>query len=177
MMSLRNRMRQVKICALRRYYRARRVHPTTYLALGSKIPRSLKMGAYGYLGPGAIIPHGVKIGNYALIGPELLITGNDHRFDKPGTATIFSGRPQRRELIIDDDVWIGARVTILQGLNIGRGSIVAAGAVVTRNVEPYTIVAGVPARPIKKRFSEGDMAMHETYLSRPPHQGTYCGPI
>lgn len=56
--------------------------------------------------------------------------------------------------IIGNDVWIGARVTILSGVSIGDGVIIAAGAVVTKDVEPYTIVGGVPAKPIRKRFTD-----------------------
>ena len=55
---------------------------------------------------------------------------------------------------IGNDVWIGARATILSGIKIGDGAIIAAGAVVTKDVEPYTIVGGVPAKPIKKRFTD-----------------------
>lgn len=56
-------------------------------------------------------------------------------------------------IIVEDDVWIGYGATVLDGVKIGRGGVVAAGAVVSKDVEPYTIVGGVPARPIKKRFS------------------------
>lgn len=57
-------------------------------------------------------------------------------------------------IVVEEDVWIGYGATILDGVHIGRGGIVAAGAVVTKDVEPYTIVGGVPAKPIKKRFSQ-----------------------
>ena len=61
---------------------------------------------------------------------------------------------ENKPIVIEDDVWIGARVTVLGGVTIGRGAIVAAGAVVTKNVAPYSIVAGVPAKPLKMRFDE-----------------------
>ena len=135
------------------------------------------MGPYGYIGPGAGSPSGVRMGKYVMIGPELLITGADHCFDIPGTAVIFSGRPQPRECIIEDDVWIGARVTVLKGIRIGRGAIVAAGAVVSRNVAPYMIVGGVPARAIKPRFSEDIAKIHDAYLAKPAQSGSFCSPI
>jgi maltose O-acetyltransferase len=64
---------------------------------------------------------------------------------------IDQGFKDKEPVIIEDDVWIGARVIILPGVKIGKGSIVGAGAVVTKDVEPYSIVAGVPAKLIRKR--------------------------
>lgn len=58
-------------------------------------------------------------------------------------------------ITLGDDVWVGYGATILDGVKIGRGGVVAAGAVVAKDVEPYTIVGGVPAKPIKKRFNQG----------------------
>lgn len=153
------------------------VHPTTFLAGRCQIHQSLKMGPYGYVGPGAEIPADVEFGKYVMIGRDLLITGDDHRFDRPGFAIIFSGRPDREKCVLEDDVWVGARVTILQGVRIGRGSIVATGAVVTHNVPPYTIVGGVPARVIRSRFDSNEIKVHDAYLNLPPKEGEYCGPI
>ena len=67
--------------------------------------------------------------------------------------------------IIESDVWIGTRAVILAGVTIGRGAVVAAGAVVTRSVEPYAIVAGNPARLIRKRWDDETIAEHERQLS------------
>lgn len=58
------------------------------------------------------------------------------------------------ECIVGNDVWIAANACICRGVTVGNGAVVAAGAVVTKDVEPYTIVAGVPARPVKKRFND-----------------------
>jgi acetyltransferase-like isoleucine patch superfamily enzyme len=176
-MSLRKKMRQVKVLILRLKYRARDVHPTSYLACGSRLNPALKMGAFGYIGPGSVVPRGVEIGKYVMIGPELLITGNDHRFDESGTAVIFSGRPAPKTCVVEDDVWIGARVTILMGVRVGRGAVVAAGAVVTRDVAPYTIIGGVPARLIKQRFGVEAQKTHDAYLALPAHEGEYCETI
>jgi acetyltransferase-like isoleucine patch superfamily enzyme len=68
--------------------------------------------------------------------------------DKPGL------KPAHRKVTIGSDVWIGERVTILPGVQIGHGAIVGAGAVVTKDVHPYSIVVGIPARVMKYRFTE-----------------------
>ena len=77
--------------------------------------------------------------------------------------------------MIEDDVWIGARALVRSGVRVGRGAIIAMGAVVVADVEPYTIVAGVPARKIRNRFSTPeDIAEHDAMLAREPFCGSYC---
>ena len=176
-MSLRNILRRVRMSWRRLRYRAWGVHPTSYLGKNCTLHSSLQMGAYGYIGPHSVVPSGVTMGNYVMIGPELLITGADHRLDEPGKAVIFSGRPEPETCVIEDDVWIGSRVIVLKGVRIGRGAVIAAGAVVTRDVPPYTIMGGVPARPIRQRFDEAAQKKHDVYLALPPHEGAYCAPI
>ena len=68
-------------------------------------------------------------------------------------------------MIIEEDVWFGANVTILKGVTIGRSSIIAAGAVVTKDVPPYSIVGGVPAKVIKMKWSENDISIHEQFIN------------
>lgn len=69
-----------------------------------------------------------------------------------------------QDVVIDEDVWCGANVTILKGVTIGRGSIIAAGAVVTKDIPPYSVAGGVPARVIKTRLSESEIENHESAL-------------
>lgn len=71
---------------------------------------------------------------------------------------------QDAPVIIEDDVWCGANVTILKGVTIGRGSVVAAGAVVTKSFPPYSIIGGVPAKLIKIRFTLEQIKKHERLL-------------
>lgn len=85
----------------------------------------------------------VAIGNRVRIGPYVSITDTDFH-----DAYDRNLRPAGTPVVIESDVWLGARVLVLKGVRIGRGAIVAAGAVVTRDVAPFTVVAGVPARPI-----------------------------
>ena len=69
-----------------------------------------------------------------------------------------------KEVIIEEDVWIGSRVTILMGVTIGRGATIAAGSIVTKDVPPYTIVGGVPAKVIKRYWTEEQIKEHEIKL-------------
>jgi acetyltransferase-like isoleucine patch superfamily enzyme len=67
-------------------------------------------------------------------------------------------------IVIEDDVWTGANITILKGVTIGHGSVIAAGSVVTRSFPPYSIIGGVPAKLIKRRFSEEEMKENDRIL-------------
>ena len=69
-----------------------------------------------------------------------------------------------KDIIVDEDVWIGANVTLLSGVHIGRGAIVAAGAVVTKNMPPYCLVGGVPSKPIKFKWTIDEIIEHESRL-------------
>lgn len=86
----------------------------------------------------------VTIGRNCAIGNYTLIMDSD--FHSVGDHTHYPGA---KPIVIEDDVWLAARVTVLKGVTIGRGAVVAAGAVVTRDVAPYTLVGGVPARLIR----------------------------
>lgn len=68
-------------------------------------------------------------------------------------------------VVIEDEVWCGANVTILKGVTLGRGSVVAAGAVVTKSFPPYSIIGGVPAKLLKMRFTPEEIEMHERKLN------------
>lgn len=110
---------------------------------------SINNGVYIGASGGKII-----IGDNVCIGPYTVLRALDHghdRVDIPMTKQKDIGG----EIIIEDDVWIGANCTILKDVRIGTGSIVAAGCVVTKNVLPYTIVGGVPNKVIKNRMDDG----------------------
>ena len=98
----------------------------------------------------------IRLGDDIMLGPGVTIITGDHRMDiqgKPMTAVTDSEKlPQNdQDVVLEGDNWIGANATILKGVTIGMGAVVAAGAVVTKDVPPMAIVAGVPARTIKYR--------------------------
>ena len=93
---------------------------------------------------------GVTIGDGVRIGSHTVIIAADHRFNDP-TQFIFLQGETMMGISIDDDVWIGAGAKILDGVFVAKGTVVAAGAVVTNSTEPYSVMAGVPARRIRFR--------------------------
>lgn len=94
----------------------------------------------------------ITIGNYVLIAPNVVIQGVNHNCDITGKPILFSGDQKDKNFIdIGDDVWIGANAIITPGVRIGKGAIIGAGSVVTKDVPEYMIVGGIPAKIIKKR--------------------------
>lgn len=109
------------------------------------------------------------IGNKVVFGPKPTIITGDHRFDIIGRyiADISDNEKLTQSdapVVIEDDVWCGANIVILKGVTIGRGSIVAAGSVVTKSCAPYSIIGGVPAKLIKMRFTPEQIEKHEYIL-------------
>jgi acetyltransferase-like isoleucine patch superfamily enzyme len=152
----------------RKWYRLRHVHPTFLIAGPSIISRDLVAHEHTFLGMGSWVGPGVELNAYAMVAPHVAFVGADHRFDVAGVPIMFSGREELPKTVVQRDVWIGFGATILSGVTIGRGAIVAAGAVVTKDVPPYTIVAGVPARPIGRRFKDdAERATHDHFLAGP----------
>lgn len=92
----------------------------------------------------------VQIGSYVILGPGVSIFSESHKHDKIDKYIVLQGE-SRKGVVINDGVWIGAGSIVLDGVTIGENSIIAAGSVVNKDVEPYTIVAGVPARFVKNR--------------------------
>lgn len=121
------------------------------------------IGEHVYIGPGTriVCDSAVTIGSYVLIADQVDIADTDsHALDwrarrEELTASATDAPFSRAAIatapvVIEDDVWIGVKATVLKGVRIGRGAVVAAGAVVTQDVEPFTLVAGVPARKLRE---------------------------
>lgn len=158
---IRNKIKEIR---LMRQWRLKNPHNYTTMMHSFDI-NCVEVGRYTY---GALTVYTfnndnkLRIGNFCSIGPYVqFILSADHN-----TKTISSypfktkvlnlGKEglSKGDIVIDDDVWLGANVIVLSGVHVGRGAIVAAGAVVDRDISPYSICGGVPAREIKKRFSD-----------------------
>lgn len=129
---------------------------------------AITAGDYVFIGINAYIYANVQIGHFVMLAPNITIVGGDHRFDVVGVPIRFTGRDRMEELltVIEDDVWIGHGCIIIAGVRIGRGAVVAAGAVVTKDVPPYAIVGGVPAKLIRYRFTPEQQKLHNEALDR-----------
>lgn len=142
------------------------LRPALYRAVGMRIGQGTRI--YGQVtleGVGAIIENvtigdecllttpiylnasgEIRIGNRVTLGHHVVIITDDHRMNNPERR---GGERFAQPVTLEDGVWVGARATILPGVTLGRGCVVAAGGLVTRDVPPHTLVAGVPARRIK----------------------------
>jgi acetyltransferase-like isoleucine patch superfamily enzyme len=103
---------------------------------------------------------GVKIGNRVYTSPMVQMVAVNHAFDDPTRPFVDQGITAQG-ITVEDDVWIGSGAILTDGVSVGKGSVVAAGSVVTRDVEPHSVVAGAPARFVRK---VGDPARHPKQL-------------
>lgn len=147
-----------------------------HIGIGSMIsaPRELVIADDVYIGHYCTIQTDGRIGRGVLIANSVgLIGRNDHDFrcvgryirHAPWVRDTDYDPALHQELIVEDDVWIGYGAVVLSGLTIGRGAIVAAGAVVTKDVAPYAIVGGNPARKLSERLTPDQIAEHERILA------------
>jgi len=131
------------------------------------------IGSNVHLGDGgyylsALAP--IVIGNHVITGPQVMMITGNHKIDIPGklldeVTPDLKSSDDDQPIIIEDDVWIGARAIILKGVKIHSGSVIAAGSVVTRDIPPYEVWGGVPAKKIKNRFKDGETEIHVRTIS------------
>jgi acetyltransferase-like isoleucine patch superfamily enzyme len=151
------------------------------LHLGANVrlwaPDRIKIGDNVYIGKDSLIECNATIGNHCLIANRVAFVGrHDHDFRQIGIPIRFScwigdslpsASIRQEEVVVCDDVWIGYGAILLTGITVGRGAIVATGSVVTKDVEPYAIVAGNPAKKVGERFkSDGELRQHEAAVER-----------
>jgi len=109
------------------------------------------LGNYSGIGINAKIYGDCEIGDYVMMGTELTIIPRNHKIDRLDIPMMEQGFEEEKKVTIGNDVWIGDKVIIMPGVHIGNGCVLAAGAVVTKDVPDYAIVGGVPAKVIKYR--------------------------
>lgn len=145
------------------------IHKTASLAGLPVFIGKVSIGKYTYLNGDAFLEH-VSIGNYCSIGRDLSIISGTHDMNAFSTFSFSSYNHKTpflkyklpdcgsdipaKQTIIDNDVWIGSYTKIIGGVHINTGAVIGAGSIVTKDVPPYAIVAGCPAKIIRYRFSE-----------------------
>lgn len=131
----------------------------------------LHIGNDVYLGPFTYVisPFAdVYIGNHVMFGPNVMIISGDHRIDIIGKYmrdVAKQSTDNNTDVVIEDDVWVGANTIILKGVTIGKGSVIGAGSVVTKNIEPYTVYVGGPGKKLRQRFDSQNIIKHEKLIN------------
>lgn len=130
--------------------RGAQIRPSGYY--GRALGVGLVVGDNSNIGPSCYIGAfgGIRIGRDVMMATGVVILSEEHLYDD-AQVTMKAQGARGKETVIDDDVWLGARSTIIGGAHVGKGAVVAAGAVVKGDVAPFSVVAGVPARPIRHR--------------------------
>jgi maltose O-acetyltransferase len=131
---------------LPRFGRHNEIDGGVYIGDGSDVT----IGSHCQINHGVHL-NNVQIGDYVMIAAQAMLIEQQHETRSVDVPMVFQGRVRRPPTVIEDDVWIGTRALIMPGVRVGRGAIVGAGAVVTHDVDPFTVVGGVPARLIRRR--------------------------
>jgi len=147
--------RPIRAAACRRIFRRAGTNINVEKGASFGDGAEIEIGDNSGVGPDCRLQGPVWIGNDVMMGPEVVVLTVHHRFDRLDVPMARQGHLEPEPVTIEDDVWIGARVIILPGVRIGRGAIVGAGSVVTKDVPAYAVVGGNPARVIRSR--KGDI--------------------
>lgn len=153
----------------RKYRIGKDFHAGKGVSLWAK--KGIAIGDYCYLGAGTKIACDVKFGNYVFTANNVSFVGRyDHHYQEIGKPILFSQRIVDKDYnwkglnqitIVEDDVWFGFGCIIMSGVTIGKGSIIAAGSIVTHDIDSYSIYGGIPAKKIADRFlTESDKEKH-----------------
>lgn len=135
---------------------------------GTELGKDVTIGDYSYISGPINYIEAAEIGKFCSIARQTVIGVSDHNYNWVTTHPIIVDKtyriipsnefePQKPSPVIGNDVWIGINAIIQRGVVIGDGAVVAAGSIVTKNVEPYSIVGGVPAKHLKYRFNESQI--------------------
>lgn len=113
--------------------------------------RQLKIGTYARINEHVFLQGKITVGNHVMMAPYVAIYTNTHEHARTDIPMVMAGDTDTKPVTIENNVWLGRNVVVLPGITVGEGSIVGANAVVTKNVAPFTIVGGIPAKEIRKR--------------------------
>lgn len=135
---------------------------------------NIYVGNNVYIGPNSTFLTtlaNIKIGDHVMMAHNVSIVTGNHRIDILGKymdeVTDAEKLPEDdKDVVFEGDNWVGANATILKGVTVGRGAVISAGAVVSKDVPPYSIVGGVPAKVLKMRFDEETITKHEELLKK-----------
>ncbi len=129
--------------------------------------RHIVLGDHVGIGGRGFFQADTEIGSHVMIAANCaFLNSDDHNFNVVGKSMWESGRGDKYKIVIEDDVWIGYGAILLSPVRVGRGAIVAAGSIVVKDVPPYAIVGGNPAKLIKMRFTPEQIEEHERLLAR-----------
>lgn len=144
------------------------------IAQGSRIVggENMEFGNNIYIGPGAVLYSTrakLILGNHINFGPNVTVITGDHRTDVIGKYMKCISEEEKLpendlDVVIEDDVWVGTGAIILKGVTIGEGSVIAAGAIVAKDVAPYTIF--ISSEKQKRRFSDEEIINHKLIIDR-----------
>ena len=172
---IRNAVRRLRLKRVCFSHRLKHIHPTClFHGKQQYLSPDLTAHEYVYIGPNCHIGPFVELHAYTMLGPCVSIVGGDHNYTTAGTPMVFAGHGTTEKTVIERDVWLGYGALINSGVTVGRGAIVAARAVVTKDVPPYEIHAGVPAKKIADRFDQQQREIHDVMLQQPPKAGRLC---
>jgi maltose O-acetyltransferase len=142
-----NRLRCAALrLSLRRFGDFNEVDDRVYFGNGEDV----EVGSHCQVNAGCRLTN-VVLGDYVMIGPDVTFISRLHSVDRLDVPMVRQGSIECGQTLVEEDVWIGTRVIVMPGVKIGRGAIIGAGSVVTRDVSPYAIVAGAPARMLRSR--------------------------
>lgn len=119
--------------------------------LGTGFGFKIKIGSNSGIGINCTLPREIEIGENVMMGPNCYFLSNNHAFDSTEIPMIFQGNTLHKKTIIEDDVWIGRQVIITSGRTIKKGTIIAAGCVLTKDFPEFSIVGGNPGKLIRSR--------------------------
>lgn len=117
----------------------------------AKISKNISIGDYSGIGKKCSVAPYTTIGKHVMMGPEVIMYSRNHNIGRTDIPMCEQGFKDFEPISIGNDVWIGRRVIILPGVNIGEGSVIGAAAVVAKDIPPYSIAVGNPAKVIRNR--------------------------